>query len=154
MQNIEEQKKRLEQKKARMQLEETRLKLKERKARTRHLIEIGGLVTKAGLDDLPTNTLYGALLSLSNELKNNDSIRSAWSIKGNSAFNKEKQDTKPVILSFTSEPIKEVRDNIRSLGLRFNKFRKEWCGNVKDMEELKTCVSECKHELEILEEEV
>ena len=46
MQNIEEQKKRLEQKKTRMQLEETRLKLKERKARTRHLIEKGGLVTK------------------------------------------------------------------------------------------------------------
>ena len=154
MQNIEEQKKRLEQKKARMQLEETRLKLKERKARTRHLIEIGGLVTKAGLDDLPTNTLYGALLSLSDELKSNDSIRSAWSIKGNSAFNKEKKDTKPVILSFASEPIKEVRDTIRSLGLRFNKFRKEWYGNVKDMGELKTCVSECKHELEVLEEEV
>ena len=81
MQNIEEQKKRLEQKKARMQLEETRLKLKESKARTRHLIEIGGLVTKAGLDDLPTNTLYGALLSLSDELKSNDSIRSAWTQK-------------------------------------------------------------------------
>ena len=127
MQSIAEQKQRLEQKKARMRLEETRLKLKERKTRTRHLIEIGGLVTKAGLDDLPTNTLYGALLSLSDELKNNDSIRSAWTIKGNSAFNKEKQDSKPVILSFVSEPIKEVRDTIRSLGLRFNKFRKEWC---------------------------
>ena len=94
------------------------------------------------------------MLSLSDELKSNDSIRSAWTIKGNSAFNKEKQDTKPVILSFASEPIKEVRDTIRSLGLRFNKFRKEWCGNVKDMEELKTCVSKCKHELEVLEEEV
>ena len=154
MQNIAEQKQRLEQKKARMRLEETRLKLKERKTRTRHLIEIGGLVTKAGLNDLPTNTLYGALLFLSNELKNNDSIRSAWTIKGNSAFNKEKQDSKPVILSFASEPIKEVRDTIRSLGFRFNKFRKEWYGNVKDMEELKTCVSKCRHELEVLEEEV
>ena len=128
MQNIEEQKQRLEQKKARMQLEETRLKLKERKTRTRHLIEIGVLVTKAGLDDLPTNTLYGALLSLSDELKNNASISNAWSIKGSSTFNKEKQNTKPVILSFASKAIKELRDTIRSLGLRFNKFRKEWCG--------------------------
>ena len=128
MQNIEAQKKRLEQTKARMQLEETRLKLKERKTRTRHLIEIGGLVAKAGLDDLPNNTLYGALLSLSNELKNNDLISNAWSIKGNSAFNKEKQDTKLVILSFASKAIKELRDTIRSLSLRFNKFPKEWCG--------------------------
>jgi hypothetical protein len=64
MQNLDEQKIKLEQKKARMQLEETRLKLKERKMRTRSLIEKGGLVTKAGLDHLPNNALYGALLSL------------------------------------------------------------------------------------------
>ena len=50
MQNVVEQKVRLEQKKNRLIAEETRLKLKERKMRTRHLIEVGGLVTKAGLD--------------------------------------------------------------------------------------------------------
>ncbi len=47
MQNVEEQKKKLEQKKHRLSIEETKLKLKERKARTRHLIENGGLITKA-----------------------------------------------------------------------------------------------------------
>ena len=46
MQNVVEQKVRLEQKKNRLLAEETRLKLKERKMRTRHLIEVGGLVTK------------------------------------------------------------------------------------------------------------
>ena len=70
MQDIEEQKVKLEQKKHRLVLEETRLRLKEQKMRTRHLIEIGGLVVKAGLDHLPANTLYGALISLNDELKN------------------------------------------------------------------------------------
>ena len=68
MQNVEEQKKRLEQKKHRLSIEETKLKLKERKARTRHLIENGGLITKAGLDHLPSNALYGALLSLKKQI--------------------------------------------------------------------------------------
>jgi uncharacterized protein YaiL (DUF2058 family) len=82
MQNLEEKKKKLEQKKARMQLEETRLKLTERKARTRHLIEMGGLVTKAGLDDLPTNALYGALLSIKKDLDTNENLVSGWIVKG------------------------------------------------------------------------
>ena len=55
MQDIEEQKVILEHKKNRLIAEETRLRLKEQKMRTRHLIEIGGLVVKAGLDNLPTN---------------------------------------------------------------------------------------------------
>jgi len=49
MQDIENQKVKLEQKKNRLVVEETRLKLKEQKMRTRHLIEIGGLVAKAGV---------------------------------------------------------------------------------------------------------
>lgn len=99
MLDIEEQKLKLEQNKNRLIAEETRLKLQEQKMRTRHLVEIGGLVVKAGLDHLPTNTLYGALISLNDELKNQDSIRSAWNVKGQTAFNKEKQDKTPVILN-------------------------------------------------------
>ena len=56
---VEEQKIKLEQKKNRLAAEEMRLKLKERKARTRHLIELGGLVVKANIHYLPTNTIYG-----------------------------------------------------------------------------------------------
>ena len=114
MPDIEEQKLKLEQKKNRLIAEETRLRLKEQKMRTRHLIEIGGLVVKAGLESLPTNTLYGALISLNDELKNNDSIRSAWTIKGNAAFNKEKKDKTPAILKFETEPNSDIRDFIRS----------------------------------------
>ena len=55
-----------EQQKARLAEQEAKLKDAERRARTRRLIEAGGLIEKVGLLDLDTNALYGALLSLRN----------------------------------------------------------------------------------------
>ena len=155
MLDIKEQKVKLEQKKNRLIAEETRLRLKEQKMRTRHLIEIGGLVVKAGLDHLPTNTLYGALISLSDELKSNDSIRSAWNSKGQTAFNKEKQDKTPVILKFETEPNSDIRDFIRSCGLHYNRFRQEWYGFVNNLKNLKSKLQNCscKYNIEVIEEQ-
>ena len=98
MQNIVEQKVRLDQKKNRLIAEETRLKLKERKMRTRHLIEVGGLVTKAGLDYLSTNTLYGALLSIAASLEANQVIKDEWAKIG-----KTKLDQEQINKYFTEE---------------------------------------------------
>lgn len=151
MQNVEEQKKRLEQKKHRLSIEETKLKLKERKARTRHLIENGGLITKAGLDHLPTNAIYGALLSIKKDLDANENLLSKWIVKGQAAFNAEKTKTTPVILKFDDQPSGDVREFIRSHGLRFNRFRSEWYGNVTRLEELKNSLGKIKYNLEIIE---
>lgn len=155
MQDIKEQKVKLEQKKNRLIAEETRLRLKEQKMRTRHLIEIGGLVVKAGLDQLPMNTLYGALISLNDELKSNDSIRSAWNSKGQTAFNKEKQDKTPVILKFETEPNSDIRDFIRTCGLHYNRFRQEWYGFVNNLKNLKSKLQNCscKYNIEVIEEQ-
>lgn len=150
MKNVEEQKKKLEQKKNRLSIEETKLKLKERKARTRHLIENGGLITKAGLDHLPSNALYGALLSLKDQLDKNKEIMAAWGVKGDAAFNEEQQKFTPVILTFENQPDKEIRDQVRSLGLRWNKFRKEWYGTCTDLDVLNAVIKNQQHKLQIL----
>ena len=152
MQNLDKQKIKLEQKKAKMQLEETRLKIKERKMRTRSLIEQGGLITKAGLDHLPNNALYGALLSLKKDLDDNENLVSGWIVKGNSAFNKEKQEATPIILKFGDESNKDIRDFIRSHGLKYNKFRSEWYGGVKNIDDLKSSLGKIKYDLEIIED--
>jgi Conjugal transfer protein TraD len=79
---------RLEQQKARLASEEAKIKNDERKARTRRLIEAGGLVEKAGLLDLEPNALYGALMSLSAGAK--DSARVAeWAKAGGYVFDRE-----------------------------------------------------------------
>ena len=150
MNNVEEQKKRLEQKKNRLAAEETRLKLKERKARTRHLIEVGGLVAKANLDTLPTNTLYGAMLSLNKKLDDNPDIRNSWTIIGKEQLDKEDRATTPVILTFSAQPEKDIRNQIRALGLRWNQFRSEWYGAVTDVTTLKKLLEDYPHDLEIL----
>jgi hypothetical protein len=154
MDDINEKKKKLEQKKNRLVAEENRLKIKERKMRTRHLIEMGGLVTKAKLDHLATNTLYGALLSLKEQLdssEENSSTLEKWTASGKSALDIEESLFTPVIIKFNNQPEKELRNTIRSHGLRWNKFRSEWYGNVTDLDSLKKAILNIEHQIEIIE---
>jgi hypothetical protein len=62
-----------------------------RRERTRHLIELGGLVVKAGLIDLTDDdraTLYGAFLTVADRLRSDDRDRALalWRRKGKRAF--------------------------------------------------------------------
>ena len=150
MQNVVEQKARLEQKKNRLIAEETRLKLKERKMRTRHLIEVGGLVTKAGLDYLPTNTLYGALLSITASLDANQTIKDEWTKIGKTKLDQEQSNKYAVILKFEQEPSSEIRQAVRNYGLKWNKLRTEWYGYVNDLDSLKVELNTTVHNLEII----
>ncbi|MCB4859833.1 MULTISPECIES: conjugal transfer protein TraD [unclassified Sphingobium] len=66
-----------------------------RRERTRHLIELGGLVTKAGLVDLTDDdraTLYGAFLTVADRLRGpeRNNALALWQRKGKRAFETEK----------------------------------------------------------------
>jgi len=150
MQNVVDQKVRLEQKKNRLIAEETRLKLKERKMRTRHLIEVGGLVTKAGLDYLSTNTLYGALLSIASSLENNPAIKDQWAKIGKAKLDQEQTNKHPVILKFEQEPSGEIRKIVRDHGLKWNKLRLEWYGYVFNINDLKNDLGATLYQIEEL----
>jgi len=63
----------------------------ERRKRTRHLIELGGLVVKAGIVDLTGDDramIYGAMLWMAEKLKSEDGgrARELWAEKGKEAF--------------------------------------------------------------------
>jgi hypothetical protein len=63
----------------------------ERRKRTRHLIELGGLVVKAGLVNLIGDdraTMLGALLWIADKLQSDqgERARALWSAKGKHAF--------------------------------------------------------------------
>ena len=150
MQNVVDQKVRLEQKKNRLIAEETRLKLKERKMRTRHLIEVGGLITKAGLDYLSTNTLYGALLSIASSLETNQVIKDECTKIGKTKLDQEQTNKHAVILKFEQEPSSEIRQAVRNHGLKWNKLRTEWYGYVSDLDSLKVELNTAAHNLEII----
>jgi hypothetical protein len=65
-----------------------------RRERTRHLIELGGLVVKAGLVDLTDDdraTLYGAFLTVADRLRGEErsNALALWQRKGKRAFEAE-----------------------------------------------------------------
>lgn len=69
----------------------------ERRKRTRHLIELGGLVVKAGVVDLTGDDramIYGAMLWMADKLKseNGERARELWVEKGKHAFEAEQAD--------------------------------------------------------------
>jgi hypothetical protein len=152
MKDVTATKTKLEQKKARLAAEEVKFKIKERKARTRLLIELGGLVVKAELESLPSNTLYGALLSLKDQMQtNNQNIIDNWTKVGRSVFDKEEKDKQTIILTFEAEPTKELTSKIRNLGLKWNFVRKEWYGCVTDMDLLKETLKEQSHKIDVIQ---
>jgi hypothetical protein len=63
----------------------------ERRKRTRHLIELGGLLVKAGLVSLTNDdraTIYGALLWMADKLQSDqgERARELWATRGKRAF--------------------------------------------------------------------
>jgi hypothetical protein len=120
-----------EQQKARLAEQEAKLKTAERKARTRRLIEAGGLVDKAGLIDLDANALYGALLSLRDGAGDKKQVEQ-WSALGGRAFAREARQRdegkEPIVLTFSATLDREATTALRAAGFRFNKVLQHWEG--------------------------
>ena len=121
-----------EQQKARLAEQEAKLKTAERKARTRRLIEVGSLVDKAGLLDLDSNTLYGALLSLRDGAGDKAQL-GKWEALGGRTFAREArlrdEGKEAVVLTFPAPLSKEaISADLRGAGFRFSKVLQHWEG--------------------------
>jgi hypothetical protein len=120
-----------EQQKARLAEQEAKLKDAGRKARTRRLIEAGGLVDKAGLLDLDTNELYGALLSLRDGAGDRNQ-REKWAALGGRTFAHEArlrdEGKEAVVLTFAAPLDKDITATLRQAGFRFSKVMQHWEG--------------------------
>ena len=62
------------------------LKLKERKQDTRRKIELGGLVVKAKMDQLPKAMILGALIDALEQIESSDGAAALFKSKGEAAF--------------------------------------------------------------------
>ncbi len=120
-----------EQQKARLAETESKLKEAERRARTRRMIDAGGLVEKAGLNDLPRDALYGALISLRKGTADAGQ-RQRWADIGGEALAEEARELdagrEPILLTFPATPTKDAVVMLRSGGFRFNKVLRHWEG--------------------------
>lgn len=73
----------------------------ERRQRTRHLIELGGLVVKAEIVDLTGDDrtiIYGALLWAADKLRSDDREKALalWATKGKQGFDTERNGMNPI----------------------------------------------------------
>jgi hypothetical protein len=120
-----------EQQKARLAEQEAKLKADERKARTRQLIQAGGLVDKAGLLDLDPNALYGAFLSLKDSAVDKQQV-DRWATLGGRAFAREarlaEEGKEAIVLAFPAPLYRDATTVLRDAGFRFNKLLKHWEG--------------------------
>jgi len=123
-----------EQQKARLAEQEAKLKTAERKARTRRLIEVGSLVDKAGLLDLDSSTLYGALLSLRHGAADKKQVEN-WEALGGRTFAREArlrdEGKEPIVLTFSTPLGKDDTTPLRAAGFRFNRVLQHWEGRAR-----------------------
>ena len=121
----------LEQQKARLAEQEVKLRDAGRKARTRRLIEAGGLVEKVGLLDLDANALYGALLSLRDGSGNAKQVEQ-WAALGGRTFARDArardEGREPIVLAFPAALAKDATATLRAAGFRFNTVLQHWEG--------------------------
>lgn len=126
--SLELEKEKLEKKKKQLLLKEKLIKEKERQVRARRLIEIGKLAGKAEIDRLDEEVILGAFLEIAENLKEKNNLEK-WKKKAKAFLeNTEESTQEPLIISFSSNPIPEIKSLLRELNFKWNNFRKEFYG--------------------------
>lgn len=110
--------------------EAAKLKLMQQKERTRRLIEIGGLAVKAGIDELPAAALYDRFLAIATEAKDANAV-TLWERAGSRHFQDEVDTRVVAVAKFPTKIEADVAASLRSVGFRWNRFLKQWEGNVE-----------------------
>lgn len=102
-----------------------------RRAETLSKIQLGALVLKARLGDMPKNALYGALLAIADQ-RHDDKLMAEYTRRGGAAFEREKADRVRVSIAFPDDhkPSDDVRKALRAYGCTWNRLREEWLASV------------------------
>ena len=117
------------QRKAKAEQEEARLKDRQRAERTRQLIELGGLIAKAGIDGLPPGALYACFLRIAEEAKDKSKV-AVWEREGSPHFRADGDAREIAIARFPSKVETGLAASLRNLGFRWNRLLGQWEGNV------------------------
>lgn len=103
---------------------------------------------------IPTDTLYGALLSLKNQIKEADGqTLASWTETGPSKIQKENKESQTIILTLDNNetPTKELTATLRKLGLKWNFARKEYYGRVTNLDALNEILKDYPNKLIIIQ---
>lgn len=124
---------RIAQRKAKAEQDEARLKERQRAERTRQLIELGGLVARAGIDALPPSALYACFLRIAEDARDAGKV-TAWEREGARHFATEIDAREIAIARFPGKVEINLAASLRTLGFRWNRLLGQWEGNVRYMD--------------------
>ncbi len=130
-----------------------KLSTESRKSRVSRLIKLGELFEKSGfsISELENkNRLLGALIQLKEEW-NNPIAHSKWELMGKQVF--DQQTLKPIAVIFKQDPEDSLKEKLKQLGLRWNKFRQEWQGRANQIE-VQEALKNCGAQIECLQEDL
>lgn len=102
---------------------------RDRKARTRELVQVGGLAAKAGLDQFTKEEKLGGFIEMTQRAEKDPGLRAAWARKAAQILNPPPPPAKRAVeVQFASRPAST--DGLKALGLKYNGIRRCWEGTV------------------------
>jgi pyruvate-formate lyase len=108
-------------------------KAKEKKKRLKKSIEIGKLACQFNIDAFDLEVLTGAFIEISERIQNSEQA-AKWKTNANNLSMKETYSEKALSLAFANEVNADLKNTLKGLGFRWNKFRKEFYGYGKKQE--------------------
>lgn len=147
---IEEKIKKIEAEKEKIRLKEKLIKEHEKRQRSKNFVEIGRIAGKAGIDSLDKEILLGAFIEIAQNYQD-EKYKTAWKEKAiNFLKGQNVSKETPLSICFSSAPSKEIKDKLKSLGFRWNSFRKEFLGYA-DESALQEILVESEYKIEVLD---
>lgn len=137
MVDLEDKKKQLYLEKSRLESKEKTIREKERKLKTKKLIEIGELATRAGLSEIDTEILFGAFLDVKEKSVQEQYLEIWKTLAEKAKILQSSQNSQPLIISVHSTASASLKTTLKALKFKWNPFRKEWYG-YGDINQLKT----------------
>ena len=138
-------KEKIDQIKARLEKKQRVINSKERKIKLKKVLELGDLIIKAGLENMESETLFGALLEIKDQSANPNTVKK-WTANGSEWIKLDQQ--KRLIVSIKTETSENIREILKARKFRWNAFRQEWYG-FGHKEELQSALG--KENAEIIE---
>lgn len=127
--NLEKQKSKLEDTKRKIKQREKMLKEKEKMASQNVLIDLGKLFVKAQISHLDHDSLLGALIEISEKSKDEKNLLS-WKEKSKQQIENDLKTNQgnPITIKFENPPAKEIKEQLRNMDFKWNRFRGEYYG--------------------------
>lgn len=136
---LENKKKKLDNQKKKLLLKEKILREQEKKKEVLKFQDLGRLAKLANITHLDDQVLLGAFIEISKKATDYNQI-SAWKKTSSEVLNNNHENTKIYAISFKEEPSPEIKESLKKMNFKWNKFRKEFYGSA-NLETLKSLLN-------------